>query len=260
MPGPTGGNDADSQAIIAKVARVMARVQLAADRAGRATSDIQVMLAAKQQPVSSVATAVAAIGPYLPAGSSVLVGENRVQELVGIATDLTELVESEAIELHQIGPLQTNKVNQLLRNPSVCLESLDSLKLAAVLNEKCGLIDRTLEVMLQVNVSGESSKSGCPPEAAIPLAAEIAGLPNLRLTGFMCLGLPPVFGWENEIVNREEIRSGYRLLREIRDAVVESPETAAATELSMGMSADLELAIAEGATIVRVGTAVFGRR
>jgi uncharacterized pyridoxal phosphate-containing UPF0001 family protein len=129
--------------------------------------------------------------------------------------------------------------------------------------------------MLQVNVSGEASKSGCDPADAATLAEQIAELPNMTLSGFMTIGLTPIFGEllesgrdqlipevsmpSREIANSNQIAEGYALLRTIRDAAMESG-LEQARELSMGMSADYDLAIAQGATIVRIGSAVFGMR
>src|SRR5690606_38157233 len=115
---------------------------------------------------------------------------------------------------------------------------------------RCAALGRDLEVMVQVNVWGEGTKSGGGPDDAPALAAEVAALPRLRLVGFMTIGL--------NAPDAGRVRAGYARLREVRDAVVRA--IPAARELAMGMSGDLELAVAEGATIVRVGTAVFGAR
>ena len=216
----------------------------------------------------------------------ILIGENRVQELVGKSPDYLPLVENKTIDLHLIGPLQRNKINAVLATPISTIQSIDTFELANAISERVlksdlpwfrdaasgsarlgstgpttdgvSSTDGALSVMLQVNVSGEATKSGTDPERALELASQIAELSGLKLTGFMCLGLPPVIQ-DNEIINSEQILAGYRILAEIRDATLNSGlETA--TELSMGMSTDLELAIAAGATIVRVGTAIFGRR
>ena len=152
-----------------------------------------------------------------------------------------------------IGHLQRNKVNQVLAT-ATGVESVDSLALAEALSVRCARDGRVLDVLVQVNVSGEESKSGVRPDDAPALATAVATLDGLRLRGFMTIGANS----PDETV----VRAGFARLRAVRDVVVGSgsPGTADARELSMGMSGDLELAVAEGATIVRVGTAVFGPR
>jgi len=223
------------------IAAVRARIADAASAAGRDPADVRLLLAAKTLPDDVVRAAVAA--------GADLLGENRVQELVRHAAAVADL----APEVHLIGHLQSNKVNALLapERPFVtCVESVDSAAIARRLDRRCAALGRDLDVMVQVNVSGEATKSGVGPDDAPALAAEVATLPRLRLVGFMTIGL--------NAPDAGRVRAGYARLREVRDAVVR--EIPAARELSMGMSGDLELAVAEGATIVRVGTAVFGAR
>ncbi|GMA34471.1 hypothetical protein GCM10025876_06750 [Demequina litorisediminis] len=137
------------------------------------------------------------------------------------------------------------------------MQTIDSLKLAERLSRLCLEAGRDLQVMIQVNVSGEDSKAGVEPDQALDLAAAVQALPALEVVGFMTIGLnSPV---------EADVRAGYRMLREIRDQALISSERGAADlstawHLSMGMSGDLEWAIAEGATMVRVGTAVMGSR
>ncbi|GAA1874919.1 YggS family pyridoxal phosphate-dependent enzyme [Myceligenerans crystallogenes] len=243
--GPDAGRIAD------RVAAVRSRVADAARAAGRAPGDVRLLVATKTQEAGAVLAAVdAGVG---------LIGENRVQELVAKAPDLAGRVAAGVLEVHMIGHLQRNKINQML--PTVTgIETVDDLRLAEALSARRTGDDAPLDVMVQVNVSGEESKSGVVPEAAGALARDVAALPGLRLTGFMTIGarLTP----HGERAGDAAIRAGFARLREIRDEVLASgaPGTADARELSMGMSADLDLAIAEGATIVRVGTAIFGAR
>jgi pyridoxal phosphate enzyme (YggS family) len=159
-------------------------------------------------------------------------------------------------EVHVIGQLQRNKA-AIAARWAQCVQTVDSLALAERLSRLALEAERDLDVMIQVNVSGEESKAGVAPGEALALAARVQALPGLTVTGWMTIGLN----------SREEgpVRAGYRRLREIRDqALIESERGAAnlreAWELSMGMSGDLEWAIAEGASMVRVGTAVMGRR
>ena len=248
--------------IAANVAAVLSRINIAARNAGRNPENIRMLLATKVQSVSDIASAVAAVREFQPDGLPVLVGENRVQEMVEKAPTLLELLPAGSVEFHEIGPVQKNKINSVIRSAVSCVESIDSFELAQAFSDRCVAADRNLQVMLQVNVSGEASKSGALPSLAPALAAQIVELPNLTLSGFMCLGLPPELDAEGNISNAAEIRAGYRELAEIRDIVGQSSAIGggAPLELSMGMSNDLELAIAEGATIVRVGSAIFGAR
>lgn len=227
--------------IAERITVVRARVAAAAEAAGRSSSDVRLLLATKTLPDDVVRAAVLA--------GADLVGENRVHELVAHAAAVADL----RPRMHLIGHLQSNKVTAVLhpdRPFVVCVESIDALPLARRLSRRCADLDRDLDVMVQVNVSGEATKSGVAPDAAAALAAEVAALPRLHLTGFMTIGL--------NSPDAAAVRAGYARLREVRDAV--EHHLPGARHLSMGMSGDLELAVAEGATIVRVGTAVFGAR
>ncbi len=236
----------DLAALVSRnLAAVRTRIDAAARAAGRDPSDVRLLVATKTQPAEAVRAVV-------EAGVD-LIGENRVQELVAKAPDLADLVAAGRVAVHMIGHLQRNKVNQVLAS-ATGVESVDSLALAEALSARCARDGRALDVLVQVNVSGEESKSGTPPDDAPRLAADVAALAGLRLTGFMTIGA--------NSPDETRVRAGFARLREVRDVVVHAgiAGTENARELSMGMSGDLELAIAEGATIVRVGTAVFGPR
>ncbi|MET4224429.1 YggS family pyridoxal phosphate-dependent enzyme [Oerskovia enterophila] len=228
-----------------RYAAVRARIDAAALAAGRAPDEVQLLVATKTQDAAAVRAVVAA--------GATLLGENRVQELVAKAPDLADLVADGSVRVHMIGHLQRNKVNQVLAT-ATGVESVDSLALAEALASRCAREGRTLDVMVQVNVSGEESKAGVGPDGAAHLSRQVAALEGLRLTGFMTIGA--------NSPDTALVRAGFERLRRIRDEVLASgaPGTGEARELSMGMSGDLEAAIAEGATIVRVGTAVFGAR
>lgn len=228
-------------AVAERLAAVRERVAVAARDAGRDPADVRVLLATKTMPVDVVREA-------LLAGADLL-GENKVQELVAKAPGLADLSPA----LHVIGRLQSNKVNLALRYAD-CVQSVDDLDLAERLSRRCEALDRDLDVMVQVNVSAEPTKAGVAPDGAVDLALAVAALPRLRLTGLMTIGA------QSRDVGH--VAAGFARLRELRDAVRASgaPGTADASELSMGMSGDLEPAVAHGATIVRIGTAVFGDR
>ncbi|MEU4365021.1 YggS family pyridoxal phosphate-dependent enzyme [Promicromonospora sp. NPDC023987] len=240
-----------SGSVAARLAVVRARIAAAADAAGRDPGAVRLLVATKTQTPQAVLEALAA--------GVDLIGENRVQELVAKAPAVADRLAAGTLEVHMIGHLQRNKINQVLAT-ATGLETLDSLDLARSISDRCvrdgRTGDRALEVMVQVNVTGEASKSGVGPDDAVELATAVAALPGLRLTGFMTIGA------HLDSSAEDAVRAGFARLRGIRDAVLASgaPGTATATELSMGMSGDLELAIAEGATIVRVGTAIFGPR
>lgn len=227
--------------ILERLSRVRAAVDDAAAAAGRDPSAVRVLLATKTQSAERISVA-------LRAGYSLL-GENRVQEVVAKADELAAFPH----EMHFIGHLQTNKINQLLDHID-CLQTLDSAELAGRLDSRLAARDRQLEVMIQVNVSGEASKSGVTPDRALDLVAEVARFPRLTVSGFMTIGL--------NSPDTSAVRAGYRELAELRDSAVAQrvPGAENATELSMGMSGDFAAAIAEGATMVRLGSAVFGQR
>jgi pyridoxal phosphate enzyme (YggS family) len=209
--------------------------------AGRRPSDVRLLLATKTQPAERIITAITA--------GAMLIGENRVQEVTAKAAELAPFPH----ETHFIGHLQANKINQLIGHIS-CLQTLDSVPLARKLDERLDAGTNRLDVLIQVNVSGEPTKSGVPPERALELLAAVAQYPRLRVSGFMTIGL--------NSLDSAAVRAGYRTLASLRDAAITDriPGAEGATELSMGMSGDFADAIAEGATIVRLGSAIFGER
>ncbi len=226
------------------LATVRARVTRAEELSGRAGAGVRVLVATKTFDASAVRRVIGA--------GAKLVGENRLQELEAKA----DAAHDEGAKVHVIGPVQRNKV-QLAVKLADCVQTVDSLRLAERLSRLCLEAERTLDVMIQVNVSGEETKSGVLPEEALALASQVQRLDGLHVIGFMTIGLnSPV---------EAAVRAGYAQLREIRDAALIGSERGEyplrdAWELSMGMSNDLEWAVAEGATMVRVGTAVMGAR
>lgn len=177
-----------------------------------------------------------------------LFGENRVQELLPKAQALAD----EPLEWHMIGHLQTNKVKAVL-DVATCIQSLDRSRLAAEIHKLCQTHERSIDVLIEVNVSGEESKYGCAPTDVDDLLDAVAAMPTLRVRGFMTIGA--------NTTDERTVRHGFAMLRTIGEgARARGVVPADATELSMGMSADMEWAIAEGSTMVRVGSAVFGQR
>ena len=212
--------------------------------------------AAVKRPVESVT--LLAVGKTFPpaalraafdAGQRAF-GENYAQEALAKIEALAHL--RPRIEWHLIGPLQSNKTREVAAAFD-WVHAIDRAKIAERLSAQRPAGMAPLQVCLQVNVSGEASKSGVAPADALPLALAVAALPNLRLRGLMAIPEPAG--------SFEAQRRPHRALRELLEALqAADPRLARLDTLSMGMSADLEAAIAEGATIVRVGSAIFGAR
>lgn len=216
---------------------VESRIQQALAANGRPTGSARLLAVSKTFP----AEAVAEVYRY----GQRSFGENYVQEMV----DKAKLLNALDIEWHFIGPLQSNKTRPVAEVAS-WVHGIDRLKIAERLSVQRGNSLPPLNVCIQVNVSGESSKSGVSPEALFELAQQVVALPNLVLRGLMCIPEPTD--------DQAKLRSQFHLLAALRDALQQEGITL--DTLSMGMSADLELAIAEGATWVRVGSAIFGAR
>jgi PLP dependent protein len=176
-------------------------------------------------------------------------GENRVQEAVGKVEALADV--REPIAWHLLGHVQTNKVKAVIGR-FACVESVDSQKLAIELDRRAHATGLTLSVLLEVNVGGEASKSGFHPEALQREVAPILALPSLQVQGLMTVA--PYAD------DPEDVRWVFRRLRELRDCMGERHGLHGFRQLSMGMSNDYRVAIEEGATIVRIGRALFGDR
>jgi len=217
---------------------VAERIGRAVTAAGRAPGSVRLLAVSKTFPAEAV-RAVHAAGQRA-------FGENHVQEGAAKRQVLAGLTD---VEWHLIGPLQANKT-RLAAATFDWVESVDRLKIAERLAAQRPSSQAPLNVCIQVNVSGEASKSGVAPAEALALARAVSNLPNLLLRGIM--GIPE----PTDDTSRQ--RAQFRLLRDCRDECVAAG--LAMDTLSMGMSADLEAAIAEGATQVRVGTAIFGTR
>lgn len=216
---------------------VRARIAAAADLAGRTVDDIRLLAVSKAFPPERVREA---------AGEGQLAfGENYVQEGLAKIAALEDL----DLEWHYIGPLQSNKTRPVAEH-FAWVHGIERLKIAERLSQARGTERPPLQVCVQVNVSGESSKSGVSPGDTAALARGVAALPNLRLRGLMAIPEPT----DDMVLARRR----FATLRELRDAL--NGAGLALDTLSMGMSHDLEAAILEGATIVRVGTAIFGER
>jgi len=215
--------------IAERVAHVRQRVERAAERSGRSPSDVTIVAVSKSFPPQAIEEAVRAGITHL--------GENRVQEAAAKITGLRRL----PVTWHLVGHLQTNKAKTALELFDI-IHSVDSLHLAEVLSHRA---QRTLSVLLEVNVAGEASKFGFTPSEVAAAAQAVARLPHLDLRGLMTIA--PF------VSDPETVRPVFRELRRLRDAL-------GLAELSMGMTDDFEVAIEEGATLVRIGRAIFGER
>ncbi|HTD05532.1 YggS family pyridoxal phosphate-dependent enzyme [Undibacterium sp.] len=176
-------------------------------------------------------------------------GENYVQEAVDKMAAVHALAPELALEWHFIGPIQSNKTRQIAENFS-WVHSVDREKIAVRLSEQRPDALPPLNICLQINISGESSKSGVAPAEALALAQKIAGLPRLRLRGLMAV--------PEASEDVAEQRAAFRQLRELKEAM--QAQGLPLDSLSMGMSSDMQAAIAEGSSMVRIGTAIFGKR
>ncbi len=214
------------------------RVLRAAEEAGRPGASVRVLAVSKSHPPEAI-RALYALGQRA-------FGENYVQEAVAKMNALSDLAE---VEWHLIGPLQSNKTATAAQRFQ-WVHTVDRQRIAERLSASRAEVSTPLNVCVQVNISGESTKSGVTPEDAVALARAVAALPRLRLRGLMGIAEPsPVMS-----SRREQFRILRMLFGACRTAGL-SVDT-----LSMGMSEDLEAAVAEGATLVRIGTALFGAR
>lgn len=226
--------------IAGRFARLQEQVRGAEAAAGRSQESVQIELAAKYQAPERVLAALQAGGTLL--------GHNIIQQLEASETALAAAA-APAHRTHVIGHVQNNKAAKALRY-SQCIETVDSLKLATRLDRLRGE-QQPFDIMIQVNSSGAQSQYGRNPEQVLDLAGRIAELPHLRIIGLMTIGA--------HTDETSEIARSFQIVRELRDEL-QASGIASATELSMGMTHDMDIAIAEGSTIVRVGTAVFGPR
>jgi len=222
------------------VQKVYETVVEAAKRAGRNTESVKLVAVSKTISVENIKEA-------LVAGITCL-GENKVQEGIEKKPQLSAYT----FEFHLIGHLQKNKVNKAVATFD-WIESLDGIELARKIDQACQLLDKVIPVLIQVNLGKEGTKSGVAGEDVLPLVNQIAGFQHLSIRGLMTL--PPFFE------NPQDVRPYFRRLRELSEQIDRLKiENVGMNELSMGMSHDYPIAIEEGATLVRVGTAIFGER
>ncbi|MFV0401020.1 MAG: YggS family pyridoxal phosphate-dependent enzyme [Oscillospiraceae bacterium] len=220
--------------------RIRIEVAEAAVQAGREPGDVQVMAVTKTVPPELVNIAIEE--------GIVLLGENRAQELNSKFDDY----QKDGVSIHFIGDLQTNKVRQIIDKVNM-IQSLDSHRLAKEIEKQAGNRNLIMDVLIEVNIGDESTKSGVPASKAVDFAQELSQYPHIRLRGFMTI--PPIC---DDIGHLEGYFSQMQQLSVDTALIIRDNDTI--DTLSMGMSGDFALAIKHGATIVRIGTALFGGR
>jgi len=227
--------------IAANLQAVEATIGTAVQAAGRARSEVQLLAVSKTFPAEAVLEAMAA--------GQAAFGENYLQEALEKIAHVARAQPDSPVEWHFIGPIQSNKTRPIAAS-FAWVHTVERLKIAQRLSEQRPPELGPLNICLQVNISGEASKSGAT-EAELPeLARAVAQLPNLRLRGLMAI--------PEQASDPDKQRAAFARLRKLSDAL--RADGLALDTLSMGMSGDMDAAIAEGATIVRIGSAIFGAR
>lgn len=216
------------------------RIQKVCETSGRDPKEVKLLLATKTVSADNINRAIKA--------GETLIGESRAQEL----EQKYNSIQHKDADVHFIGHLQTNKVNQVLRYSSF-IHSVDRMRLANRLHRRLTNLEREINILIQVNTSYEESKFGIAPEEALNFIEQVSKLDTLNIKGLMTIG---------KLSSKpEEARKYFRLLKSIQQQAIEKDFPGVEMDiLSMGMSDDYEIAIEEGSTMVRVGTAIFGER
>lgn len=225
-----------------RLQQILTRIQDAAAKAGRSADAVTLIAVSKTFPDDAIQE-VAALG-------QVAFGENKVQELVGKMDRLGSGTSEHPLQWHLIGHLQRNKAKDIVGRVAL-FHALDSRRLGNELQKRLTAIDGTLDCLVQVNVSGEKSKFGVAPTDLDALVDELSGFDRLRIRGLMTLAAPAE--------DPEDVRAEMARLRHVSTTIADRC-TDGSPLLSMGMSGDFEVAIEEGATHVRIGSAIFGER
>ncbi|MCS7013115.1 MAG: YggS family pyridoxal phosphate-dependent enzyme [Chloroherpetonaceae bacterium] len=226
--------------IAQNLAQVRSQIEAACQQAGRAANTVKLVAVSKTKPAEMIREAY-------EAGQRIF-GENYVQEL--LQKQAHPLLHGLDIEWHLIGHLQSNKVKYIVGKVSM-VQAVDKISLAAELSRRAGRQNQCVAILLEVNISDESSKYGFKPEEVCAAAKEIFTMPHLSLKGLMAIGSPELEKAEKEFAKMKCLFDDIKRL---------APQPETFTELSMGMSGDFAQAIAAGATIVRIGSAIFGER
>jgi pyridoxal phosphate enzyme (YggS family) len=235
--------------ILANIKEVQQRISAAAQKAGRDPSEITLVAVTKTIPVEQIKEAIAT--------GITDIGENRIQEakpkIEQLKSNTSQVISHKSqVTYHLVGHLQTNKVKLAIELFNL-IHSVDSLHLAEAISKRCREINKVMPVLLEVNVSGETSKFGIPPEKLLEILDKIAILPNIQVEGLMTIA---PFSEDPENA-RPHFRKLKKLFEEIKQKQIQNIEM---KYLSMGMTDDFEVAIEEGANVVRIGRAIFGER
>lgn len=227
--------------IIDNINQIKSRINKTCLLTGRNNNEIKILLATKTVNAQTILNAINC--------GETLIGENKIQEI----KEKFEALKNTPHQKHFIGYLQSNKIKDLLKYNVSCLQSLDRFSLAEKLHKRLIFEQKKLDVFIQVNTSGEKSKFGIEPDKTVDFIKQVASFETLQIKGLMTIGLFSS--------NTTKVRQCFKLLKEIQQQIISNKiPNVNMQELSMGMSNDLEIAIEEGATIIRVGTAIFGKR
>ncbi|WCR29621.1 YggS family pyridoxal phosphate-dependent enzyme [Paenibacillus thiaminolyticus] len=220
---------------------VRRRMELACLASGRQKEEVKLLLATKTVPLDKLQSAIRA--------GETLLGENKAQELRGKYADMQQYKQ---VEWHFIGHLQTNKVKDVVKYVTM-IHSVDRFKLGHALHNQLRKENKTMDILVQINTSYEESKFGARPEEALELVEQLSQFDTLNIKGLMTIG--------KLNATSAETRHCFRLLKQIQTQIIAKNIPGVEMDvLSMGMSGDFEVAIEEGATIVRIGTGIFGER
>jgi pyridoxal phosphate enzyme (YggS family) len=234
--------------VIERVAEIRRRIAAAAKRSGRNPKDICLIAVGKTHDAATLNEGVRAGILHL--------GESKVQEAKEKIPQVAHAIAPLKIQWHFIGHLQTNKVRQAVELFDM-IHSIDAVRLAAEVDRRSYTKDKTMPILIQVNTSREKSKYGIDPDEVLNAVKQIAELKNVKIKGLMTIGALTA----STANDTDMIRSYFRKLRELKEFIIEQRIPNVDMDyLSMGMSGDFELAVEEGATHIRVGTAIFGKR
>lgn len=226
--------------IIKNIEKIQERIANACKKAGRNPSEVKLLLATKM--VSSEDIKIA-----LNYGQT-LIGENKIQEVIQKYEDLKEVPHTS----HFIGHLQTNKVKYAIKHGISCIQSVDNWDLVLELDKRLSKEEKTMDILIQVNTSFEESKFGLAPENTLEFVKKVSDFKTINIKGLMTIGALSD--------DHEKVRDCFKRLKHLQQEIKNLNLNIDIEELSMGMSGDLETAIEEGSTIIRVGSAIFGSR
>jgi pyridoxal phosphate enzyme (YggS family) len=217
------------------------RIEAAAQRSGRDPTDVKLLVVTKTHSVATIETALRCGIEYI--------SENRVQE----AENKIPFIKDKFKEFHFIGHLQSNKIKKLMTLNPTLIHSIDKFSTVQKLNDHLSQLQKKQDILIQINTSGEESKFGIKPDTAIDFIHQVSKLPNLNIKGLMTIGM--------FIADEDIIRKCFLTLRELFEKIkLEKIPNVEMKYLSMGMTNDFEIAIEEGANIIRIGSAIFGQR